>query len=38
MEKLNGIFIHSDATVLQAAAVASEHLLQSQKAKLFLGI
>lgn len=38
MEKLNGIFIHSDATVLQTAAEACRHLLQSHKAVSFLGI
>ncbi|XP_031619505.1 serine/threonine-protein kinase ATM [Contarinia nasturtii] len=36
MDKLNGIFIHSDATVLQAAAEASIHLLESSKASEFL--
>ncbi|XP_055323121.1 serine/threonine-protein kinase ATM isoform X2 [Sitodiplosis mosellana] len=36
LEKLNGIFIHSDATVLQTAAEACKHLLQSQKAVSFL--
>lgn len=36
MEKLNGIFVHSDAIVLQATAKASEHLLKSQMAHSFL--
>lgn len=37
LEKLNGIFIHSDATVLAAAALACEHMLQSNVAVSFLG-
>lgn len=36
LEKLNGIFIHSDATVLQAAAEASRYLLQSKVAMYWI--
>lgn len=32
LEKLNGILVHSDATVLQAAADACKHMLESQGA------
>lgn len=37
LEKLNAIFIHSDATVLQAASDACEQILKSRKAVTFLG-
>lgn len=37
MEKLNGFFIHSDATLLQTAAEACRHLLTSRTAVTFLG-
>lgn len=38
LEKLNGIFVHGDATVLKAAADACKHMLESQMAVSLLSM
>lgn len=38
LEKLNGIFVHGDATVLQAAADACTQMLESQMAVSLLSM